>query len=164
MSFILWPNGRNAAKLWHGVNVPYAGPQCGQRSPDGRLVCQRHLGHAQDQACKRPELHLAFAPMGGSMENIAEWLEGDLNCPLYADRNDQPIINPPPTMPAQPSLPSTPCPPLISPPDPPALISRDRQTAVFYGEVYELDLIPDATDEDYRNLPTLEQLNKMRRG
>jgi hypothetical protein len=158
--FILWPNGRKKP-YWHGINAPHAGMICGQSTPDGAYVCCRHRDHLNDPAARRPGLHLAFMPVGGHLENVAEWLEGDRNVPEYWDRDDIQI-------PPSPTLPSSPCPPPAMtkpcPPDPPALISRDRQTAVFYGEVYELDLIPDATNEDYRNLPTLEQLNKMRRG
>lgn len=155
MAYIVWPNGRDPGKLWHQVLAPAAGVYCGKISPDGNLMCSRESGHEKTSTHAK-DLHLSFAMVQGQMENIGEWFDGDKAPPSYCDRDDGPILMPT-AQPQAPALTNPVPPPTVF--DPPTLTSKDR-TATFYGEVFELDLIPDATDEDYKNLPTWETLDK----
>lgn len=154
--FIFWPHGRDAQP------VPFAQcpSMCLHRSPDGNFVCGRESGHEANQQDIFSHIHIAFATQrGGAVEHVAEWTSNDrLGDPTETlDRKDRNLISSP-TQAPPPVQNHKPAPP---PPEPVALISKDCARS-YYGEVYELDLIPDATDEDYRTLPTLEQLNKMR--
>lgn len=166
MSYLVWPNGRDPSRLWHRVLGPSLGNPCGKSSPDGTHMCFRNRDHETSKEFNR-DLHLAFALHGGQMENDAEWFDGDKAPPSYYDRDDMflPASAVPPAQPQASVLGKKIAAALIGPAstavpaDPPTLTSKDR-TATFYGEVYELDLIPDATDEDYKTLPTWEALNK----